>query len=92
MTRLTLRSPNSKPYIQYGLSFIHIDEFGDDTTAAEPQLQPAATSIPKRVLALDTFSSDEDDFRPGELFAKHLQKNSDSQSSSSDTGEAPLLL
>ncbi|CAB3227973.1 unnamed protein product [Arctia plantaginis] len=79
----------SQPYnkhCKYGLSFIHIDEPGDDPAVPQPQAQPAATPIPKRVLALDTFSSDEDDFRPGELFAKHLQKNSDSQSSSSDTG------
>lgn len=49
---------------QYGLSFVHIDEAEGSSTSA----------VPPRLLAFDTFSSDEEEFKPGELFAKHLQK------------------
>lgn len=84
----------SQPYnkhCNYGLSFIHIDESGERNLAAtvlatDPLPQRTAAAIPPRIMALDTFSSDEDDFHPGELFAKHYLKNSDSQSSASDTG------
>ncbi|XP_075977027.1 DNA repair protein XRCC1-like [Anticarsia gemmatalis] len=88
--RVVCTQPYNK-HCKYGLSFIHINESGDGTdppapTATAPQSEVPLTAVPARTLALDTFSSDEDDFRPGELFAKHLQKNSDSQSSNSDTG------
>ncbi|KAH9639798.1 hypothetical protein HF086_002943 [Spodoptera exigua] len=61
--RVVCSQPHNK-HCQFGLSFVHIDE-------AESS---APTGLPQRLLALDTFSSDEDDFKPGELFAKHLQK------------------
>lgn len=52
---------------QYGLSFVHIDEAESAAVAA-----PAP---PPLQLTFDA-SSDEDEFKPGELFAKHLKKNS----------------
>lgn len=53
---------------QYGLSFVHIDE-------AEHAASPAPAPPPPLALTFDA-SSDEDEFKPGELFAKHLQKTS----------------
>lgn len=51
----------------------------------------APTGVPQRLLALDTFSSDEDDFKPGELFAKHLQKtNTEDVPPPSNTGVCVL--
>ncbi|XP_037873099.1 DNA repair protein XRCC1 isoform X2 [Bombyx mori] len=64
-----LRVVCAQPYnrhCQFGLSFLHIDEPGDGPPPAPP-----------RPLALDTFSSDEEEFKPGELFAKYYtQKDS----------------
>ncbi|KAF9793556.1 hypothetical protein SFRURICE_014145 [Spodoptera frugiperda] len=74
--RVICSQPHNK-HCQFGLSFVHIDE-------AESS---APTGVPQRLLALDTFSSDEDDFKPGELFAKHLQKtNTEDMPPPSNTG------
>ncbi|XP_073945884.1 uncharacterized protein isoform X1 [Choristoneura fumiferana] len=51
----------------------------------EPRAEslPVAAAVPARMLALDNFSSDEDDFKPGEMFAKHRTSG---QGTSGDTG------
>ncbi|CAH1637121.1 unnamed protein product [Spodoptera littoralis] len=73
--RLVCQQPHDRR--QFGLSFVHIDEAESSTPAG----------VPQRLLALDTFSSDEDDFKPGELFAKHLQKtNAEDITPPSNTG------
>ncbi|XP_022826986.1 DNA repair protein XRCC1, partial [Spodoptera litura] len=73
--RLVCSQPHDRR--QFGLSFVHIDEAESSTPAG----------VPQRLLALDTFSSDEDDFKPGELFAKHLQKtNAEDITPPSNTG------
>nr|XP_049700136.1 DNA repair protein XRCC1 isoform X2 [Helicoverpa armigera] len=71
--RLVCSQPYAK-HCQFGLSFVHVDE----SEAA------AGSAVPPRVLALDTYSSsDDDDFRPGELFAQHCAR---AQLPANDTG------
>ncbi|KAJ8719280.1 hypothetical protein PYW08_011455 [Mythimna loreyi] len=76
--RIVCSQPHNK-HCQFGLSFVHVD------AADEPG---AGGAVPPRLLQLDTFSSDEDDFKPGELFAKHQQQASGERPStaSSNTG------
>ncbi|XP_068629178.1 DNA repair protein XRCC1-like isoform X2 [Battus philenor] len=63
----------SQPYnrhCQFGLSFIHIYE------PEEASATPSALSAPglrNKIQTLGSYSSDEDEYRPGELFAKHRQ-------------------
>ncbi|XP_038212813.1 DNA repair protein XRCC1 [Zerene cesonia] len=74
-----LRVVCSQPYnkhCQYGLSFIHIysPEADGNTPSApvtESAMEQPAKAIPNRMFTLDGLSSDEDEFKPGELFAKH---------------------
>ncbi|XP_073946536.1 DNA repair protein XRCC1-like [Choristoneura fumiferana] len=82
-----VRAVCSQPYnkhCKYGLSFIHIFE-PEDKPDMEPRAEslPVAAAVPARMLALDNFSSDEDDFKPGEMFAKHRTSG---QGTSGDTG------
>lgn len=56
--------------------------FSEEDSPPAPAPAPAA-AVPARVTAaLDLQPSDDEEFHPGELFAKHLQKPKDS----SDTG------
>ncbi|KAJ0176346.1 hypothetical protein K1T71_008520 [Dendrolimus kikuchii] len=74
----------SQPYnkhCKFGLSFIQLYE---PEGASEPP--SAATAVPARLLALDAASSDEDEFRPGQLFATHSQSTASGESQNSDTG------
>ncbi|XP_045500114.1 DNA repair protein XRCC1 [Colias croceus] len=73
-----LRVVCSQPYnkhCQYGLSFIHIYSPEADGNPAAPitenTTEQPVKAIPNRMFALDGLSSDEDEFKPGELFAKH---------------------
>ncbi|XP_047997826.1 DNA repair protein XRCC1 [Leguminivora glycinivorella] len=76
----------SQPYnkhCKYGLSFVHIFESDKAESDKPPSPQPAP-AVPTRLAApIGQYSSDEDDFRPGELFAKHRQsegsKNTEAQ-------------
>lgn len=68
-------------FFQYGLSFIHILEPED---IHKPSPVPS-TSIPSRLLQFDTFSSDEEEFKPGHFFA--LSQNE----KTNDTGEKILF-
>lgn len=78
--------------MQFGLSFVHIFEPENlPDPPVEPQpANPAITTLSKKdkFLALGSYSSDEDDFRPGELFAKHRQsmKESVDNTHTSNTG------
>ncbi|CAD0197544.1 unnamed protein product [Chrysodeixis includens] len=69
-----LRLVCHQPYdtsAKYGLSFVHIDE-------AESSAGPAPCPAPAPPPLQFTFDapSDEEEFKPGELFAKHVQKTS----------------
>ncbi|CAK1542853.1 unnamed protein product [Leptosia nina] len=60
----------SQPYnkhCKYGVSFIHI--FSSETDSTESELGDFTAR--SGILASQTSSSDEEEFRPGELFAKH---------------------
>ncbi|XP_045537004.1 LOW QUALITY PROTEIN: DNA repair protein XRCC1 [Papilio machaon] len=73
--RLLCSQPYNK-HCQFGLSFIHIYE-------PEPQ-PPPRPQPPETCLSLGNYSSDEDEFRPGALFAKYrqsLKQNDDNVSS-----------
>lgn len=50
---------------QYGLSFIHVHS---------PEAATPRTFVPS--LALESLPSDDEEFRPGELFAQHSQRAS----------------
>ncbi|CAH0726842.1 unnamed protein product, partial [Brenthis ino] len=66
----------SQPYnkhCKFGLSFIHIFEPEEANKAPAP-----APALPSRLLQLETYSSDEEEFRPGELFAQSQSQNSTS--------------
>ncbi|XP_063538199.1 DNA repair protein XRCC1 [Cydia strobilella] len=80
----------SQPYnkhCKYGLSFVHIFETDKSESDKPPSPQPVpAPAVPTRVtvpVPVGQYSSDEDDFRPGELFAKHRlsegSKNTEAQ-------------
>ncbi|XP_063385328.1 DNA repair protein XRCC1 [Cydia fagiglandana] len=78
----------SQPYnkhCKYGLSFVHIFESDKSESGKPPSPQPVpAPAVPTRVaVPVGQYSSDEDDFRPGELFAKHRlsegSKNTEAQ-------------
>ena len=70
--------------LQFGLSFVHVDE-------AEGAPPPASAPPGRVSLALPGDSEDEDDFRPGELFAQHRQAAGGAHSSSADTGTVHTL-
>ncbi|CAG9582915.1 unnamed protein product [Danaus chrysippus] len=66
-----LRLVCSQPYnrhCKYGISFVHI--FEPESSAQSGQ---TAVSIP-RMLRLDEIGSEDEEFRPGELFNKHKQE------------------
>ncbi|XP_063364783.1 DNA repair protein XRCC1 [Cydia amplana] len=70
--RVVCWQPYNK-HCKYGLSFVHIFESDKSDSAKPPSPQPVpAPAVPTRVaVPVGQYSSDEDDFRPGELFAKH---------------------
>ncbi|XP_061718459.1 DNA repair protein XRCC1 isoform X2 [Cydia pomonella] len=82
--RIVCSQPYNK-HCKYGLSFVHIFESdkSESDKPSSPQLVPAP-AVPTRVaVPVGQYSSDEDDFRPGELFAKHRlsegSKNTEAQ-------------
>ncbi|VVC98247.1 unnamed protein product [Leptidea sinapis] len=84
--RLVCTQPYNR-HCQFGLSFIHIFEpehLEQGTSAAgssdkrlDIKESNANPSLPKRLFNLETYSSDEDEFKPGQLFAKYQSKESD---------------
>ncbi|XP_041981102.1 DNA repair protein XRCC1 [Aricia agestis] len=91
--RVVCSQPYNKR-VQYGLTFVHIHSKESDgsgpqkavdhktnldpvTKVADPQGKAAAGPL-SRLLGLDAYSSDDDDFRPGELFAQR-NNNTDAQ-------------
>ncbi|KAG6464966.1 hypothetical protein O3G_MSEX014839, partial [Manduca sexta] len=68
--RLVCTQPYNK-HCQYGISFIHLDEPEDSNDV----VSSVTSAVPPRLFAVDSTpgSSDEEEFRPGELFAKHVQ-------------------
>ncbi|XP_028160481.1 DNA repair protein XRCC1-like [Ostrinia furnacalis] len=83
--RLVCSQPYNK-HCKYGLSFVHISE-PEDSSAPAPAPAPSTVAAPSPVpgaaLArlLDAGSSSDDEFKPGELFARH-----NSSRNSTDTG------
>ncbi|KAI5638179.1 twin BRCT domain-containing protein [Phthorimaea operculella] len=84
----------SQPYnkhCKYGLSFIHIFSPEGDAPSASTSSEPAqkttkdSTSRPSLKFPADISpqDSDDDDLKPGALFAQHLAKQSQSQSQDS---------
>ncbi|XP_063829032.1 DNA repair protein XRCC1 [Ostrinia nubilalis] len=83
--RLVCSQPYNK-HCKYGLSFVHISE-PEDASAPAPAPVPSTVAgpspVPGAALArlLDAGSSSDDEFKPGELFARH-----NSSRNSTDTG------
>ncbi|GBP58963.1 DNA repair protein XRCC1 [Eumeta japonica] len=80
--RIVCSQPYNK-HCKYGLSFIHIFEpEGESSSVSQSLAATTPTPIPPRLLDLDTKSSDEEDnFKPGELFAKYRAKTKEGESS-----------
>ncbi|KAG6459643.1 hypothetical protein O3G_MSEX011506 [Manduca sexta] len=68
---------------RYGISFIHLDEPEDSNDV----VSSVTSAVPPRLFVVDSTpgSSDEEEFRPGELFAKHVQHASTKHTNTGDT-------